>query len=106
MNTWKAAEILFFWVGVITLFVGLFQSIITAGPYYLGLNREIFNVLSTYIPYITAGAILLVVSRVCVYASKPPLPFCPHCGQHIRYIKEYDRWYCDYEKKYVTLTSG
>jgi hypothetical protein len=105
MERWKAAEILVFWTGVIILFVGILQSLVQAGPYYHGLDLEVYNVLSYYVPYIAIGAIFLAISRVCVYAGKPSTPYCPVCGQHLRYIEQYQRWYCDFEKKYVTLTS-
>jgi hypothetical protein len=28
-------------------------------------------------------------------------PLCPYCGNQIRYIPQYQRWYCDKEKRYV-----
>ncbi len=28
-------------------------------------------------------------------ASKDEIPECPRCGDDLRYIKEYERWYCD-----------
>jgi hypothetical protein len=28
-------------------------------------------------------------------------PTCPSCGSPIRYIQQYQRWYCDKEKRYV-----
>jgi hypothetical protein len=31
--------------------------------------------------------------------TKPPM--CPSCGCETRYIPQYQRWYCDVEKKYV-----
>jgi hypothetical protein len=33
----------------------------------------------------------------------PPtqMPICPYCGSQIRYIQQYQRWYCDKEKRYV-----
>ena len=29
------------------------------------------------------------------------LPICPYCRRPIRYIEQYQRWYCDNEKKYI-----
>jgi len=26
---------------------------------------------------------------------------CPSCGAALRYVRKYERWYCDNEKKYV-----
>jgi hypothetical protein len=39
-------------------------------------------------------------------APPPPPPgqvaqTCPTCGSPLRYIEQYQRWYCDQEKKYV-----
>jgi hypothetical protein len=36
----------------------------------------------------------------------PPAPsvaasFCPTCGGQLRYIQDYQRWYCDRERRYV-----
>jgi hypothetical protein len=36
--------------------------------------------------------------------SLPPAPAtttCPTCGSPLRYIQQYQRWYCDKEQKYV-----
>jgi hypothetical protein len=38
-------------------------------------------------------------------APAPPpaaaTPTCPTCGSPLRYIQQYQRWYCDKEQKYV-----
>ena len=31
----------------------------------------------------------------------PQTPTCPYCRSPIRYIQQYQRWYCDKEKRYV-----
>lgn len=31
---------------------------------------------------------------------------CPTCGEELRFIKEYDRWYCDVEQKYAPKEYG
>lgn len=31
----------------------------------------------------------------------PATPICPTCGSPLRYIQQYQRWYCDREQKYV-----
>ena len=31
----------------------------------------------------------------------PTTPTCPYCRSPIRYIQQYQRWYCDKEKRYV-----
>ena len=34
-------------------------------------------------------------------APSPATPACPTCGSPLRYIQQYQRWYCDKEQKYV-----
>lgn len=34
-------------------------------------------------------------------AAPPPEPTCPTCGSTLRFIQQYQRWYCDKEQKYV-----
>jgi len=47
------------------------------------------------------------LSRIQRGAAAPPPPppgaamTCPSCGGPLRYIQQYQRWYCDKEKKYV-----
>lgn len=47
------------------------------------------------------------LSRIQRGAAAPPPPppgtamTCPSCGSPLRYIQQYQRWYCDKEKKYA-----
>ena len=34
-------------------------------------------------------------------APSPATPVCSSCGGPLRYIQQYQRWYCDKEQKYV-----
>jgi len=34
-------------------------------------------------------------------SAQPSQPKCPTCGRPLTYIKEYQRWYCYNDKKYV-----
>lgn len=36
-----------------------------------------------------------------VQPTAPATPTCPTCGSPLRYIQQYQRWYCDREQKYV-----
>ena len=36
-----------------------------------------------------------------VQPAQPAQPKCPTCGRPLTYIKEYQRWYCYNDKKYV-----
>ena len=42
-----------------------------------------------------------VVAAQPVQAAQAAQPTCPTCGQPLTYIKEYQRWYCYNDKKYV-----
>lgn len=33
--------------------------------------------------------------------TQPAVQSCPTCGGPLRYIEQYQRWYCDRDKKYV-----
>jgi hypothetical protein len=33
--------------------------------------------------------------------AAPAAPMCPTCGGTLRFIQQYQRWYCDKEQKYV-----
>jgi hypothetical protein len=48
----------------------------------------------------------LKMQRAPSPAPPPPpgataAPTCPTCGGPLRYIQQYQRWYCDKEQKYV-----
>ena len=49
----------------------------------------------------------LKFQRAPTAAAPPPppgaaeAPTCPTCGSPLRYIQQYQRWYCDKEQKYV-----
>jgi hypothetical protein len=63
----------------------------------------------------TFGGLLAIVGGVLALAWKPmrepdaPIPpapsevtsFCTTCGGPMRYIQDYQRWYCDKEQRYV-----
>ena len=53
--------------------------------------REYFNLLQTQATYPTTAPA----------TAPPPEPTCPTCGSTLRYIPQYQRWYCDKEQKYV-----
>lgn len=105
MNNWRVASYIFFGVGFTILIVGLLESILI--NYGLNLNGSfsfsLITFLALFIPYLGVSSIFFVVAGVSFYASKPPPRLCSSCGQPIRFVVEYNRWYCDYEKKYVSL---
>lgn len=52
--------------------------------------REYFGLPPAYPPYSPSAPAIV-----------PPSPTCPTCGQPLRYVQQYRRWYCDKEQKYV-----
>ena len=34
-------------------------------------------------------------------AKQPSKPLCPTCGKPLKWIPQYERWYCNKDKKYV-----
>lgn len=43
-----------------------------------------------------------MLSRITGKSGKPEsAQKCPTCGGNLRWIKQYKRWYCDSDKKYV-----
>jgi sporulation protein YlmC with PRC-barrel domain len=41
------------------------------------------------------------ISAQPAQTAQPAQPMCPTCGRPLTYIKEYQRWYCYNDKKYV-----
>jgi len=52
--------------------------------------REYFGLPSAYPAYPPSSPVASTSS-----------PVCPTCGQPLRYVQQYQRWYCDREQKYV-----
>jgi len=106
MNIWKALAYIFLGIGLIIIIVGVLEGLVLvyeANSISAGLGHIIFmTFLPLFIPYLGFGCVFLVIAGVGFYASKPPQRLCPNCGQPIRYITQYNNWYCDNEKKYIT----
>lgn len=52
--------------------------------------REYFGLQPTYPAYSPTAPV-----------NPSPSPTCPTCGNPLRYVQQYQRWYCDKEQKYV-----
>jgi hypothetical protein len=56
-------------------------------------------------PYATAPTYSTAPANVSALGPNPTppaaSPACPTCGQPLRYIEQYGRWYCDREQKYI-----
>jgi hypothetical protein len=106
---------------VITLLVTLAQAGIWGGMGYdLGIGMELWVVLMVFalIFFLTGGFLAGLIHGMKMPmpsflrmqfqrgpAAPPPPPgtatTCPTCGGPLRYIQQYQRWYCDKEQKYV-----
>ena len=102
---------------IITLFQTIVSAVLNtaaAGGLFIG---WIISVVFAFIFYMIGGYFggflehrpfamptLFNMSRIS-RAPPPPPPVstqtCPTCGSPLRYIQQYQRWYCDKEQKYV-----
>jgi len=64
-----------------------------------------YNITIAISPFLLVAVLSFLVaalsSRAAKSASESQIPICPTCGRKLRFIPEYQRWYCDKEKKYV-----
>jgi hypothetical protein len=80
--------------GIIILLLGIFSLV--------GITTTLGGIFA-----IIGGALALSWKQTQEFGSSisPPPPaamnFCPTCGNPLRYIQEYQRWYCDREQRYV-----
>jgi hypothetical protein len=110
-------------VFIIHLFITLFMTIgrraINGSNLGVGMQLWGFSLVFALIFYLLGGflSIMLVGLRMPMpgifrfqrtpSAPAPPPPpgmagqTCPTCGGPLRYIQQYQRWYCDKEQKYV-----
>jgi hypothetical protein len=93
MNTAVAANIFIGWV-LSVVFGFIF---FTLGGYLSGMLEKR--------PFAMPG--IFNLSQIRRGAAAPPPPpgtttmTCPSCGGPLRYIQQYQKWYCDKEQKYV-----
>jgi hypothetical protein len=88
---------------------GLILIIIGWAVAFFGLIATFFKINSEVIAQEVKRQISPSVSTPQPVAYQPPpsqqpvqtTPFCPTCGSPLRYIQQYQRWYCDKEAKYV-----
>jgi sporulation protein YlmC with PRC-barrel domain len=45
--------------------------------------------------------IILKPAKVQMQQTQATVQTCPTCGSPLRYIEQYQRWWCDKERKYV-----
>ncbi len=93
MNTAVAANIFIGWI-LSVVFAFIF---FTLGGYLSGMLEKR--------PFAMPG--IFNLSQIRRGAAAPPPPpgttamTCPSCGGPLRYIQQYQKWYCDKEQKYV-----
>jgi hypothetical protein len=103
---------------VITLFLTIVQAILNtanAGNIFVA---WIISVVFAFLFYMLGGFLagslerrpyampsIFDLSKISTAPPPPPPPgttqTCPTCGKPLRFIEQYQRWYCDNEKKYV-----
>jgi hypothetical protein len=107
---------------VVYTIITLFQTIVSAaldtanaGGVFVG---WIISVIFAFIFYMLGGYFagflerkpfampaIFDMSRISSVPPPPPIATtaqtCPTCGSPLRYIQQYQRWYCDKEQKYV-----
>ena len=105
---------------VIDLFIALEWDIITTGPAGNIFTGWVLTAVFGFIFFTLGGFLsgllekrpfampsMFNLSRIQRGAAAPPPPppgtamTCPSCGGPLRYIEQYQRWYCDKEKKYA-----
>jgi hypothetical protein len=111
-----------FFTAIVYTIITLFQTIISAalspgsaGGFFVG---WIISVIFAFIFYMLGGyfagylerkpfAMPTIFDMSRISSAPPPPPpvtamqTCPTCGSPLRYIQQYQRWYCDKEQKYV-----
>jgi hypothetical protein len=94
-------------IGIIVIILGVFCLIISigllAGQAWALKAGGYSNRTWTQAPEVRAffGLPPVAVAYPPGVSATPPPPTCPTCGQPLRYIEQYQRWYCDREQKYV-----
>jgi len=106
-------------LGILVLIAGIALIVYPVTNSYSVLGQPIYSY-TTY-PYQDYGAILTIVGLIALIVgfaipnrqgvpAPPPPPQppaqspiypCPTCGKPLRFVQEYQRWYCDAENKYV-----
>ena len=111
-----------FFTAIVYTIITLFQTIVSAAlsPGYAGgfFVGWIISVIFAFIFYMLGGyfagylerkpfAMPTIFDMSRISSAPPPPPpvtatqTCPTCGSPLRYIQQYQRWYCDKEQKYV-----
>jgi hypothetical protein len=74
--------------GTILMIIGAFIWLLGAVATFFKINSE---VVSKEVKSLTPQPV----------AAQIPTSVCPSCGSPLRYIQQYQKWYCDREGKYV-----
>ncbi|RLG55961.1 MAG: hypothetical protein DRN99_01060 [Thermoproteota archaeon] len=86
---------------VMGLLMGLIGGVVSA--IILAIEAAIYNFIAGRIGGVEVELAKAVAAVRYVEAEKPVTAAvtCPTCGRPARYIKEYQRWWCDYCRKYL-----
>ena len=104
---------------IITLFMTIASTAIYAGDWGGAMQTWGISLVFAFIFYLIGGFLFTVFDglkmplpnvlkfkRAIQTPAPPPPPgmaaqICPTCGSPLRYIQQYQKWYCDKEQKYV-----
>jgi len=111
MNNWRIIKKIAFIFGIIFI---VFTVLTAAINYELSKARYegappaslfTYNYLTAMLPFLVTAvfsfAVAFLISRKIKTQDKSQKRICPTCGGKLRFIPEYQRWYCDKEKKYI-----
>jgi len=85
--------------GVIMLIFGnLFWRVVCE---YMVVQFRIYDEIVMLNRRMGGGPMPTVAPAAPAQPAAPATPTCPTCGSPLRYIQQYQRWYCDREQKYV-----
>jgi len=85
-----------FYGGIVLIIIG---SLIMMLGFYATIYKVGAEIIRDEIRSIGVGG-LTPTLRIPSTTTAPPPPNCPTCGQPLTYVPQYQKWYCQNEKKY------
>ena len=111
MNNWKIINKIAIVFGIIfavfTTLAAVFNYEFSKVYYEAGAPASLFTYgyLTAMLPFLAAAVlsflVAFLISRTIKSQDESQKRICPTCGGKLRFISEYQRWYCDKEKKYI-----
>jgi hypothetical protein len=76
------------------------QRKLSSGDYTRLQNLYGFNTQTETQPNQATNQVVMPTPQAQAPSPVLPTHFCPNCGAPVRWIEQYQRWYCDKEQKY------